>query len=200
MDTPQYFEAQPTTPSRRREITVHVRGRAMRLATDRGVFSAERLDPGTSILLQHGPAPAAEGTFLDLGCGTGAIAIHLARTSPAATVWAIDVNERAVELCALSAGLNDVSTVRAAVPDAVPGDVVFDEIWSNPPIRVGKAALHEMLARWLARLAPDGRAMLVVSKHLGSDSLARWIGEQGFTCTRLSSHKGYRLLRVTRPA
>ncbi len=87
--------------------------------------------------------------------------------------------------------------MRAATPDDVPADVGFATIWSNPPIRIGKAALHELLLRWLPRLAPGGRAVLVVQKHLGADSLARWLAEQGFPTTRLQSRAGYRLLEIT---
>jgi 16S rRNA (guanine1207-N2)-methyltransferase len=75
---------------------------------------------------------------------------------------------------------------------------VFDRIVSNPPIRIGKTALHGLLLRWLPRLTPDGTAHLVVQKHLGSDSLARWLTEQGYPTTRLASRAGYRILKVRR--
>jgi 16S rRNA (guanine1207-N2)-methyltransferase len=164
------------------------------LQTDRGVFARDAVDPGTKLLLLEAPAPAPAGDLLDLGCGYGPIAIAMARRAPEATVWAIDVNERARALAtANAAGLGNV---RVVAPDAVPDDVRFSTIWSNPPIRIGKAALHEVLLRWLARLTPDGRAVLVVQKHLGADSLARWLDEQGFPATRLQSRFGYRLLEV----
>ena len=72
----------------------------------------------------------------------------------------------------------------------------FDLIWSNPAIRVGKAALHEMLRTWLDRLTPDGRAVLVVQRHLGADSLAAWLNDEGWPTERLASRRGYRLLDV----
>jgi 16S rRNA (guanine1207-N2)-methyltransferase len=74
--------------------------------------------------------------------------------------------------------------------------VRFTAIFSNPPIRVGKAALHELLSTWLHRLTPEGRAWLVVHKHLGSDSLAAWLAGEGFAVRRLGSRMGYRLLEV----
>jgi 16S rRNA G1207 methylase RsmC len=86
----------------------------------------------------------------------------------------------------------------ASVPDAVDPSATYDEIWSNPPIRVGKAALHDLLLAWLPRLAPGGRAVLVVGKNLGADSLQRWLGEQGYPTERLASAKGFRVLQVTR--
>jgi 16S rRNA (guanine1207-N2)-methyltransferase len=143
------------------------------------------------------PRPTSR-VFLDLGCGYGVIACALALTVPASEVWAVDVNARALQLATENAAASGVDTrVRVHPPDRVPDGVTFDEIWSNPPIRVGKAALHELLLRWLPRLGPDGRAVLVVGKHLGSDSLQRWLVESGYRCLRLGSANGFRVLEVT---
>ena len=166
------------------------------LTTDRGVFAREGIDAGTKLLLLEAPALPASGDVLDLGCGYGAIAVTMARRSPGATVWAVDVNRRALALTAENAAAAGCSNVRTTEPDDVPADVRFAAIWSNPPIRIGKDALHELLTTWLGRLAPGGRATLVVQKHLGADSLARWLEEQRFAVTRLSSRMGYRLLSV----
>ena len=167
------------------------------LRTDRGVFAHDALDTGTRVLLLGAPPPAATGDLLDLGCGTGAIALTLARRSPEATVWAVDVNDRALELCRGNAARNGITNVRVCGPDDVPETTRFATIWSNPPIRIGKPALHHLLTRWLRRLAEGGNACLVVQKHLGADSLARWLGDQGWRVTRLSSRAGYRILIVT---
>jgi 16S rRNA G1207 methylase RsmC len=78
----------------------------------------------------------------------------------------------------------------------VPAGLVIDELWSNPPIRVGKPVLHGLLATWLPRLAPDGVARLVVARNLGADSLHRWLEGAGWTVTRIASRKGYRILEV----
>jgi 16S rRNA (guanine1207-N2)-methyltransferase len=119
----------------------------------------------------------------------------MARRSPAATVWAVDVNERARTLCAANARANSITNVRVVAPDEVPDDVRLAAIWSNPAIRIGKQALHAMLLRWLARLTDDGTATMVVHKHLGSDSLQQWLVREGYPTERLSSAKGYRILR-----
>lgn len=192
----QYFEEQPAVTSAEREVTFAVDGRTLRVLTDRGVFSYGAIDAGTALLIKQAPPPPATGTFLDLGCGSGAIALALAQRSPAARVIAVDVNERARELCARSAALNGLGNVEVAAPDAVDADVRFDLIWSNPPIRIGKPALHELLQRWLGCLTPDGAAVLVVQKHLGSDSLQRWLTDQGWPTDRIAASKGYRLLRA----
>ena len=173
---------------------------SLALRVDRGVFSAARVDPGTKVLLMEAPAPPPAGDLLDLGCGYGPIALTLATRSPAATVWAVDVNERALDLTRANAAAAGLGNVRVAAPDAVPGDVRFSAIWSNPPVRVGKAVLHGLLDTWLDRLTPDGRALLVVQKHLGSDSLHRWLEQQGWRVERLTSRMAYRVLDVSRPA
>jgi 16S rRNA (guanine1207-N2)-methyltransferase len=193
---PHYFDESPATGSAEETIDVELADMSFALRTDRGVFSHGRLDTGTALLLRAAPAPPAAGELLDLGCGAGPIAISLARRSPGARVWAIDVNERARDLCAANAAANALANIIVAAPDDVPADVRFDVVWSNPPIRIGKQALHELLATWLDRLTPSGRAVLVVQKHLGSDSLQRWLGEQGWPTTRLTSAKGYRLLDI----
>jgi 16S rRNA (guanine1207-N2)-methyltransferase len=193
-----YFDPEPGVASARRTVPLVLPDLSLTLTTDRGVFARDAVDPGTKLLLLEGPRPPAEGDLLDLGCGYGPVAITLARRSPAATVWAVDRNRRALQLCQENAATAGVE-VRATTPEEVPADIRFAGIWSNPPVRVGKAALHELLATWLARLAPGGRAALVVHRHLGADSLARWLTEEGWPTTRLGSRMGYRLLEV-RPA
>jgi 16S rRNA (guanine1207-N2)-methyltransferase len=194
----QYFEREPTTRSKPSSVRLDLPDRSLTLATDRGVFSTERVDAGTKYLLLESPPPPSSGTFVDLGCGYGPIACTLAGRAPGATVWAVDVNRRALELCRQNAASAGLTNVTAIEPDEVPGDLVVDLLWSNPPIRIGKAALHDLLATWLARLSPQGTAVLVVQKHLGADSLRDWLEREGWAVTRLGARAGYRLLQVTR--
>ena len=181
--------------SARRTVPLVLPDLSVTLTTDRGVFARDAVDPGTKLLLLDGPRPPAEGDLLDLGCGYGPVAVALARRAPGARVWAVDVNRRALDLCAANAESAGVD-VRTASPDEVPADVRFAGIWSNPPVRIGKVALHELLRTWLDRLAPDGLAALVVHRHLGADSLARWLDDEGWPTTRSGSRMGYRLLEV----
>jgi 16S rRNA (guanine1207-N2)-methyltransferase len=169
----------------------------LELETDSGVFSPGRLDPGTRLLLEEAPPPPADGDLLDLGCGYGPVACVLASRARAATIWAVDVNERALGLTARNARRAGLANVRATTPGdpAVPGELAA--IWSNPPIRVGKTVLHDMLGSWLARLAPGGHACLVVGRNLGSDSLQAWLEGQGWPATRIAARSGYRLLLVS---
>lgn len=194
-----YFSERPTARHRPGTVVVDVHDDRFDLATDAATFSPRRLDPGTAFLLDAAPEPPATGTFLDLGCGYGPIALSLARRAPGARVVAVDVNERSRELCAHNAARLGCDNVEVLAPEDVDPDLRFDLLWSNPPIRIGKAALHDLLHGWLERLVPGGRAVLVVGKNLGGDSLQRWLTDQGFPTERVGSKRGYRLLETHRP-
>lgn len=196
-----YFSPAPAGAETRRTVVFQVAGRSFALAAAGGVFSADRLDPGTAVLLRKATLPAADepGPLLDLGCGYGPIACVLATVAPRATVWAVDVNLRARALTAENATRLAVSDrVRVHPPVEVPDQEMFSQIWSNPPVRIGKEEQHRLLSQWLPRLAPGGTAWLVVARHLGGDSLQRWLADQGWVAARHASQKGYRVLRVTR--
>ena len=195
-----YFSAEPVGASAPRQVEMVLpEGRLVRLTTDAGVFSADKIDAGTRVLLAEGPPVANATALADVGCGYGAITIALALRAPGATVWAVDVNERARALCQANAEANGVADrVRVVAPAGVPTDLKLDQLWSNPPIRVGKEALHDLLATWLRRLKPEmGTATLVVQKHLGADSLARWLTDEGWPTQRVVSRGGYRILSVS---
>jgi 16S rRNA (guanine1207-N2)-methyltransferase len=212
----QYFAEQPAAAHRPGTVHLVLPDVHLTLATDAGVFSPGRIDPGTRLLLDTAPPPPSTGDLLDLGCGYGPLALVLASRSPSARVWGVDVNQRALELCngnAAAAGLANVRCLAAdpAAPghqdssgqedpgqedSALPGS--FQLIWSNPPIRIGKAALHDLLTTWLGRLAAGAAAYLVVQRNLGSDSLQRWLGEAGWQADRFAARAGYRVLEVRR--
>lgn len=199
-----YFSESPDSELRPREITAVLGGAERTVRTAGGVFSPEQLDRGTAILLRALAAMPPSGRLLDIGCGWGPIALDAALSAADAgndaEVWGIDVNERARDLAAENARHLGLDSVRIAAPEAVPAELRFDEIRSNPPIRVGKAALHEILSAWLPRLAPGGTAYLVVAKHLGADSLQRWIGETfpDLAVDRFARDKGFHVLRARR--
>ena len=192
----QYFEARPAVASRPRTVRLRLPDLELDLQADRGVFGFKGIDMGTEILLREAPPPPPAGEVLDLGSGYGPISIALARRAPNSRVWAVDVNERAVELTRANAAAARAENVTAAKPDEVPAAVRFDAIYSNPPVRVGKGPLHDLLQTWLRRLQPGGAAYLVVQRNLGSDSLAAWLVEHGWRVRRLKSKKGYRVLEV----
>ncbi len=194
-----YFSADPSAPFRREATTTTVWGRSLALTTGAGVFSRGHVDHATAVLLRE-TEPPRSGRVLDLGCGYGVIGLAIVAASPGVTVTGVDVNERALLLAnenAAALGLADRFDAR--LPDAGPGAATSDAIWSNPPIRIGKPALHALLLSWLPRLVPGGRAMMVVGKNLGADSLQRWLAEQGYPTERLASAKGFRVLETRRP-
>ena len=194
-----YFSADPAVAFKRAPVRASVWGHELALTSGSGVFAQGRVDIGTAVLFRETEPPTG-GTLLDLGCGYGVIGCALATAVPTSRVWAVDVNERAVLLAnenAAALGIADRFT--ATTPEGIPDDVELDEIWSNPPIRIGKDALHALLLTWLPRLRPGGRAVMVVGKNLGADSLQKWLGEQGYPTTRLASAKGFRVLETVRP-
>ncbi|MFA1543667.1 class I SAM-dependent methyltransferase [Actinomadura monticuli] len=192
-----YFTERPGAAGRRRTVDLVLPDLHLRLDTDSGVFSPDRVDPGTRVLLETVPPPPQDGDLLDLGCGYGPIALTLAKRSPSAMVWGVDVNRRALEMAEGNAKAAGLDNVRFVVADEIDPGLRFTAIWSNPPIRIGKAALHDLLLAWLPRLAPGGLAHLVVQKHLGSDSLQRWLTGQGFPTERIASRSAYRVLRIS---
>lgn len=194
-----YFSADPTSAEQPRTIQVRLAGRQHTVHTAAGVFSPAHIDTGTQVLLAQVPPPPPSGNLLDLGCGWGPIALTMAIEAPHAQVWAVDVNERALDLVRRNAAELGLTNVTAVTPDAVPADLSFGTIWSNPPIRVGKNELHALLERWLVRLDLGRDAWLVVQRNLGADSLQRWLEAsltEGFSVLRAASNKGFRVLRV----
>ena len=199
MASEHYFSQIPGSELRTRTIHARIAGRDVELTTSNGVFSPERIDTGTQVLLASVPAPPPGGNLLDLGCGWGPVALTLALESPHATVWAVDVNERALDLVRANAERMSIPNIKAVTPENVPDDVRFMTIWSNPPIRVGKAELHTIMKTWLPRLEKGSDAWLVVQRNLGSDSLQRWIQAEfaaEIQIERTATNKGYRVLRA----
>jgi 16S rRNA (guanine1207-N2)-methyltransferase len=194
-----YFTSTPSGDLKLRQISVTLAGRAVSVTTAGGVFSPERIDAGTGVLLAHTPSPPPGGHLLDLGCGWGPIALTLALESPHATIWAVDVNERSLDLVRRNAVALGLDNINACLPQDVPADIRFMTIWSNPPIRVGKNELHDMLTTWLPRLETGSDGWLVVQRNLGADSLHRWLQAElpsDYAVLRAATNKGYRVLRV----
>ncbi|MGB3414194.1 MAG: methyltransferase [Microbacteriaceae bacterium] len=201
MSSEHYFTVSPESSPNFRPFEVSLNGVHYQLTTASGIFSPERVDQGTQVLLANSPATPPSGNLLDLGCGWGPVALTLALQSPNSTVWAVDVNERALELVRMNASKLGLQNVNACLPDEVPADIEFRAIRSNPPIRVGKDELHNLLSRWLVRLQEGSEAHLVVQKNLGADSLQRWMDStlgEDYSVVRTTTSKGFRILRVRR--
>ena len=199
MSEEHYFSQTPNTQFRPKEISVELDGRKVSVTTAGGVFSPDHIDTGTQVLLEHLDQVPPSGDLLDIGCGWGAIALAMALHSPHATIWAIDVNDRSLELTRLNAARLGLNNIKVCRPEEVPDKLEFSGIWSNPPIRVGKEVLHEILQTWLPRLEAEAEAYLVVQKNLGADSLHRWLEAEmpsSYSTIRVVTAKSFRVLRV----
>lgn len=195
-----YFSAQPSGEANTKVLHVVLGGRQVQVSTASGVFSGDGVDRGTAVLLAQ-TEPVAHGDILDLGCGWGPIAIDTALLSPATTVWAVDVNERAISLCRENTQALGLTNVRTLPTTEIPDEIEFTQIRSNPPIRVGKAVLHELMHTWLPRLASGGICDMVVAKQLGAISFEKWLRDtfaSTHTVERLARDKGFHILRVTK--
>jgi len=201
MGSDHYFSASPSSAENLRRIRVSLAGRFGEVTTAGGVFSPDHVDGGTAVLLANTPPPPPGGDLLDLGCGWGPIALSLAVQSPHATIWAVDVNDRALDLVRRNADEWGLTNINASRPEDVPESIRFRGIRSNPPIRVGKNELHGLLEQWLPRLDERSDAWLVVQRNLGSDSLQRWLAatfDEGYSVTRAATGRGFRVLKVRR--
>ncbi len=199
MSSEHYFSETPGSDYKLKEIQVTIDGESVSVQTAGGIFSPDHIDQGTAVLLNHLNQVPPSGNLLDIGCGWGPIALSLAKRSPNAIVWAVDVNERSLELTRVNASRLGLTNIRVCKPDDVPEDLTFSGIWSNPPIRVGKEILHGLMLHWLPRLISDAEAYLVVQKNLGADSLHRWLETElpeNYSTIRVDSAKSFRILRV----
>jgi 16S rRNA (guanine1207-N2)-methyltransferase len=203
MSEDHYFSQEPGSALKPKAIIIPVAGEMVTVTTASGTFSPAQLDFGTEVLIEQMDLAPESGDILDLGCGWGPIALNLAKLRPGTKVWAVDVNTRSVELTAKNARDLGLSNISAVVPDEVPENLLFSGIWSNPPIRIGKKELHELLLKWLPRLQVGAEAYLVVQKNLGSDSLQKWLTEElagKFEVSRYTSIKTYRVIKVKKTA
>ena len=202
MPQEHYFRSEPTTKKIETEISFEVAGARFDMTAASGTFSSTKLDPGTKVLLSHTGLFPQNGNVLDLGCGWGPIGIVIASLFPETKVHAVDINERSVEQAQANADRIGVSNFKVHLAENLPVTMKFGAIWSNPPIRIGKVALHELLKNYLPRLEDGGKAYLVVQKNLGADSLQRWLADQfpDHRVSRVGTAKTFRVIEIASPA
>jgi 16S rRNA (guanine1207-N2)-methyltransferase len=199
MSEDHYFSQEPGSALKPKSIIIPVAGELVEVTSAAGTFSPQQLDFGTEVLIGQMDLAPDSGNLLDLGCGWGPIALNLAKLRPNTEIWAVDVNTRSVELTTKNAKDLGLTNITACIPEEVPENLTFSGIWSNPPIRIGKKELHELLLKWLPRLAVGAEAYLVVQKNLGSDSLQKWLTEElagRYEVSRYTSIKTYRVIKV----
>ena len=198
MSHEHYFSADPSAPAKLTEVEIEVGGQVLKFSASSGTVSSERLDPGTRVLLGLWELFPTDGIVLDLGCGWGPIGLSIAKLQPATEVIGVDVNQRSVELANANAKRNGLANFSACLDKDLDANLEIDHIWSNPPIRIGKENLHNLLRNYLSRLKPTGDAYLVVQKQLGAESLQRWIAQQWpeREVTKVENSKGFRVIRI----
>lgn len=201
-DSNQYFDKDPNVESKPVSFTKSICGYEFEFKTDRGVFSKGALDKATEVLLKEFDENylRVPKNIVDVGCGYGPIITFVAKKFQDATVLAVDINERARTLCAHNYGHNiGDGRLKVVSPSGVDTAQKYDLIISNPPIRIGKKALYELLKFWSEALGDDGEMWLVMAKHLGADSCAKFLETQcNLKVTRVASKKGFRILKCTR--
>ena len=125
MSSDHYFSEAPDSKFKPKEIQVAIDGRAVTVTTAGGIFSPDHIDQGTLVLLDHLDEVPPSGNLLDVGCGWGPIALSLASRAPQATVWAIDVNQRSLDLTAANAARLGLTNVKVSRPEDLPAELRF---------------------------------------------------------------------------
>lgn len=196
----QYFTERPTSARSEERFEAMLRGVRLVLLSDAGVFSRGRVDKGTKLLVEHATLPA-EGPVLDLGCGYGVIGLALARLLPAARVYMVDINARAVELARRAAALNGIGNaciLQGDGFDALPPDLRFRAIFTNPPYRAGSAVVFKMIEESARRLEVGGTFACVGRTRQGAKTVKRRIEECFGNVSEPAIGGGYRVMEARR--
>jgi 16S rRNA (guanine1207-N2)-methyltransferase len=197
-----YFDANPAAGHAPRLIEVRLAGHDFVFETDQAVFSRNRLDFGSSLLLETIITTLGRktGRLLDLGCGYGAVGIVLKRVLPALDVTLCDINERAVALARANALRNQARFLEIVVSDAL-RDVAgpFDIIATNPPIRAGKQTVYRFFAEAAERLRPQGVLYVVMRKQQGAPSALNRLRQLFAEAAVIERSAGYWVIRATGP-
>ena len=191
----QYFENNEELISNPKEITYYFRGKTITLTTDNGVFSKDAVDFGSSLMLKQIDLNNKK-TILDVGCGYGVIGITMALFAHDVAVTMVDVNERAMDLArsnAVKNGVNNVIVKESFAYQNVEG--MFDLIVSNPPIRAGKAVVHEILEKSALHLNDGGEFYCVIQKKQGADSAIKKLKTVYNTVEVVATDKGYCIIK-----
>lgn len=191
-----YFEYDKDLKSKEKEITVDINDVKFKFITDNGVFSKKGLDFGTRTLLSSLNIDNIKGDVLDLGCGYGPIGIYIKKTTNS-NVTMIDINKRSVELSKKNASLNnvDVNVIESDKYENITGK--FDYIISNPPIRVGKKILYELLFEAKNYLKEKGQLWIVVNKDQGAKSLVEDLKTE-YQVEVINKNKGFYVICASR--
>ena len=192
-----YYSQKPGSISKEQTFQFDLRGRTFTFVTDRGVFSKERIDFGSVLLIET--MDIQDGmNVLDVGCGYGPIGLTAATLTPAGRVKMIDVNERAVLLARKNLEINHITNGEVVVSDlfsSIGEDERFDVIVTNPPIRAGKKIVHDIFVQAYQHLEKGGSLWVVIQKKQGAPSAMEKLEELFGRVEVPAKKKGYYILR-----
>lgn len=188
----QYFD-NVLLPSEIQTFSVKILNTTLTLSTDRGVFSKNKLDFGTRVLLENLPLNEFEGRVLDVGCGYGPIGLYLASTTDC-QVDMCDINRRALHLAKMNAKANHLS-VSIFESDCYSNVTEkYHVIISNPPIRAGKKIVYEILMGAKNHLISGGMLFCVIHKDQGAKSTISEL-KKLYDVTILEKNKGFFVIK-----
>lgn len=194
-----YFVNDPNLKSDIRKIKIDIFDTSFTFEVDRGVFSQNRLDIGTKILLESFVMPTHAKTIIDMGSGYGPIAVTLASQHDDKAFFAYDINKRAVKLTSLNGKLNGVTNVNAFESNLFENvKVNADVILTNPPIRTGKENIFELYEKAYQNLNQSGELWLVIRNQQGAESTKKKIEEIFGNCYTIYKKKGYRVFKAVK--
>lgn len=193
-----YYDLDPSLESKERLIEFVISGRKVSLYSDNGVFSKNKLDEGSRILIETLLPLNLTGKILDLGCGYGPIGLSIGLCSPSASVTLADVNPRAVALCKKNAELLNLSDRVTCLQSDIYSNVEgkFNAIISNPPIRAGKRVTYTMYKEAKEHLVSGGQFYFVIRKAQGASSASQYVKEVFGNITLLARSKGYHIYKA----
>lgn len=192
-----YYSKNPVSKSERMEWDASILGKTLQFVTDSGVFSKNRIDTGSQVLIET--AAKSEfpvGDFLDIGCGYGPVGLFLSKQFPERSIDMVDVNARALELAKENSELNAIENVLIYESDLysnVEGKK-YAAIFSNPPIRAGKKVVHKILEEAVDYLVEDGVLQVVIQKKQGAPSAQKKMKAVFGNVERIALDKGYWIL------
>ncbi len=196
-----YYTSKPTSESKQETWTTEIEGKDFTFTTDSGVFSKNKIDLGSEVLMTTAEKVAfPEGDLLDVGCGYGSIGLYLGKAFPDRQIEMVDINERAIALAKMNAEANHVSNVEIYASDLFENiqNQEFAGIISNPPIRAGKKVVHEILETAYNYLKEDGFLLIVIQKKQGAPSARKKMEEVFGNVERVHLEKGYWILASQR--
>lgn len=194
-----YYTARPQAAHDEAEFTATLRGMELRFVTDAAVFSRERVDFGSALLIEAMRIAPAD-TVLDLGCGYGPIGLMAARLAPEGRVYMVDVNERAAALAQRNLAENGVTNAEVRVGDGLEPvrGIQFDKVLTNPPIRAGKAAIYRMLDDAHQALVPGGSIWVVIQTKQGAPSMKKKLQELFGNVADVEREAGYHVFTAVK--